>query len=530
MLVPVLVMDSLTEALSRENIHVFLEREGITNDQGDKLDFKDHAYLWDIFEDFHPRQAILKAAQIGFSTMANIKALWLAKNKGLDIIYSLPAASDIKEFVSGKTNRLIANNPVFQQWTADKDSIEQKRVGDNVIYYRGTWTERAAIAIPADLYISDETDRSKQDVVTQYKTRLQHSKWGWEWYFSNPSAPGNGVDRHWQVSDQKHWFIKCGACNHEWYLTMDNIMRNKAGEAYYGCIKCHVELDRHRGRWVAKHQGRDVRGYWISSLMVPTLSAQWVIDKRSGANAYSEEQFTNFVLGQPYIGKGNVLTRPMFTQNLTDRHNPQDSRPIIGVDTGIGINYVVGNRSGLFYYDKCDGYGPLEKLMERWPNAIMVIDQGGDIIGPRKLREKFPNRVFLCFFRQDRKDDKLITWKDEDGTVAADRNKLIQLVVDEFAEKRIPVQGGEGDWTDYLLEWLGMYRTSEETALGTLTHKWNKPASGRCDYPFATVYWRIGMDRFMETAATFHEPGNGSFAMPGYEAKPDGTAFIPKPI
>jgi vacuolar-type H+-ATPase subunit F/Vma7 len=38
----------------------------------------------------------------------------------------------------------------------------------------------------------------------------------------------------------------------------------------------------------------------------------------------------------------------------------------------------------------------------------MVIDQGGDIIGPRKLREKYPNRVYLCFFRQDRKNDKLV--------------------------------------------------------------------------------------------------------------------------
>ena len=194
-------MNEIEKYASTQSIHLFLESYKISNDQGQPLDFKDHAYLWDIYKDFSPKQAILKAAQIGFSTAANIKALWLAKHKGLDIIYTLPAASDIKDFVGGKTNRLIANNPIFQEWTADKDSIEQKKVGNNIIYFRGTWTERSAIAIPADLYISDETDRSKQEIVGQYATRLQHSKYAWEWYFSNPSVPGNGVDKYWQISN-----------------------------------------------------------------------------------------------------------------------------------------------------------------------------------------------------------------------------------------------------------------------------------------------------------------------------------------
>ena len=140
---------------AQKDIHYFLDVYGIKNDQGQILDFVDHPYLWDIYGDTSAEIVCMKAAQVGFSTLANIKALWLARNKqkddiGFDIIYSLPSASDIYEFVSGKTNRLIANNPIFQEWTKDKDSIEQKKVGKSVIYYRGTWTERAALAIPAD--------------------------------------------------------------------------------------------------------------------------------------------------------------------------------------------------------------------------------------------------------------------------------------------------------------------------------------------------------------------------------------------
>jgi hypothetical protein len=501
------------EQACTQSILLFLDYYQITNDQGKLLDFTEHVYLWDIYKDFTPRQAILKAAQVGLSTTINIKALWLAKNRGLDIIYSLPSGSDVNDFVSGKTNRLIINNPIFQQWTADMDTIDQKKVGSNVLYFKGTWSERSALATPADLYISDETDRSKQEVVTQFKTRLQHSKFGWEWYFSNPSTPGHGVDKHWSESDQKHWFIKCQSCNEWQYLTMQNIIGNPA---FYACIKCKKELDRSYGRWVKKWKDKEVSGYWIPLLIASSKSADYVLNKKK---ELSEEQFTNFVLGQPYIGKGNVLTRQMFLQNLTEKPNLQTSRPIIGVDTGIQINYVIGNREGLFHYDTCSDYAPLEALLKRWPNAIMVIDQGGDIIGPRKLREKYPNRVFLCFFSPDRKNDELIRWNDKDGTVIADRNKTIQLVVDEFMEKRIPVSGTESDWYDYMIEWLGMYRVSEENNLQMPVFTWNKPSVGRCDYPFATVYWRIGMDRFREESAKFIEPITDSFAQVGIEAK-----------
>lgn len=509
------------EQLAANSIHLFCELYKITNDQGEKLDFRNHPFLWEIYGDLTPVQGILKAAQIGFSTMANIKALWLAKHKGLDIIYSLPSSADVKEFVGGKTNRLIANNPIFQEWVADKDSIESKRVGSAQVYFRGTWTERAAIAIPADLYISDETDRSKQEVVAQYISRLQHSKYGWRWYFSNPSAPGVGVDKVWAESNQKHWFVKCDGCNLEQYLTMDNIM---GIPPIFGCTKCHKELDRTRGRWIAKWKDKPVAGYWISLLMAPWVSAAEILAKKK---EFTEEQFTNFVLGLPYVGRGNVLTKNLLMQNLTDGINPQDSRPIIGVDTGETIYYTIGNKHGIYFYGSCQDYSELEKLMDRFPKAVMVIDQGGDIIGPRKLREKYMGRVFLCYFVANRNSDKIVKWEDTEGTVTVDRDRIIQLVVDEFTERRIPLWGTEAEWHDYWTHWARLYRTQEENALGVNRYHWEKSATP-CDYPFATVYWRIGMDRFMEQMADIVMPGGNDFAQDGYLPEMDGKTFVPK--
>lgn len=520
--------EKLKGQLAQANIHLFNEIHQIKNDQGELLDFKNHPFLWDIYSDFTPVQGILKAAQVGFSTTANIKALWLAKNRGMDIIYSLPSAADIREFVSGKTNRLISNNPVFQQWTQDKDSIEQKRVGNNVIYFRGTWTERAALAIPADLYISDETDRSKQDIVKQYQSRLQHSKFGWRWYFSNPSAPGVGVDQVWEVSDQKHWMVKCSGCNNEDFITMENIKSLERSvsdkEPKFVCIDCGKELERRKGRWLKRWQDKEVSGYWISLLMAPWVSAQQILEKQQ---EYTEEQFTNFVIGKPYVGRGNILTKALLFQNLINDINPQTESMVIGVDTGQTIWYTIGNKYGIYFYGQCKDYSTLESLMDRYPKAKMVIDQGGDIIGPRKLREKYQGRVFLCYFVGNRNNDELVKWNDDEGTVTVDRDRLIQTVVDEFTEKRIPLWGNEADWHDYWLHWSRLYRTVQENALGVDRYHWEK-SNTPCDYPFATVYWRIGMDRFMEQTAQFVMPGQ-DFAQEGYDPA-QARIFQPKTL
>lgn len=512
------------EQYADNSIYGFLEYSKACNDQGQPLDWKDHAFMWDIYGDWSPIIVGLKAAQVTWSTCFSYKTLFAAKNYGLDVIYSLPTADDARDFVSGKVNRLIASNPILSEWTADKDSVEQKKVGKNTIYYVGTWNPRAAIRIPADLYVSDETDRSKQDIVRQFKTRLQHSKFAWEWYFSNPSAPGVGVDKYWQESDQKHWFFKCEGCNLYQYLTMDNIHTLSPSKSIFACKKCKKELDRHRGEWVKRWKNKPISGYWVSLLMCPWVSANDILKKKGEMN---EEQFTNFVLGQPHIGKGNVLTQNIFFSNLVDRINPQDARPIIGVDTGVDIRYVIGNKYGLYYHGECKDYSELEKLMERYTDAIMVIDQGGDIIGSRKLRERFKHRVYLCNTSIKDKGDSLIRWDDDQEVVFADRNKCIQLVVDELNERRIPIFGSMSDWWTLWTHFSHIYRVEEYNEdTGQTKFTWMR--SDRDDYALATVYWRIGMDRFMEHMVTFAEP-KANFGLPGIDVLPNNqTYFNPK--
>lgn len=488
-------MNYTAEQLAAANIHLWLEYYKITNDQSEPLDFKEHSYLWDIYADWSPKMCIKKCAQVGISTTIVLKALWACKNLGLDIIYSFPTYDLAQKMVSSKVNRLIANNPILQQWTKDQDSVQQKRIGKHMFYIQGTMNEQAAIALPADLYIADEVDRSDQKNVELFSSRLQHSKFGYEWRFSNPSVPGNGVDVWWNESNQQEWFVRCTGCNRDQILTMEHIKHS-----LFACEKCGKELERAKGNWIKRWNDVEMSGYHISSLMAPHLSADWILKEQRDK---PEQQFTNMILGEPYVGSGNYLPRHVLFGNLSPRDNPQDAPPVIGVDTGKRTHYVVGNKYGLFYANECTGYKPIEDILKKDLRAIAVIDQGGDITAPRELQERYPGRVYLCAFVQSQ--DVAPRWKEDSGMVNTDRNKAIQLVVDEFGDKRIPLFGSEKVWDMYADHWGHLYRELEEDDRGRRKYIWKR--NGADHLALATVYWRMGMDKVMG--------GEGELIMPG---------------
>jgi hypothetical protein len=501
----------MAKSLQEISIHAFIQQNGIKNETGIPIDFKDHMFLFDIYRDFSPKLVIMKGAQVGATTMEAIKTMWGVKNMGLDSIYVLPTYEDVNTMVGSKVNRIIAQNEILKTWTKDKDTIDQKQIGNHYIHFRGSWTSKAAIMVSSDWNCYDEVDACKMEVVEQYATRLQASKHKIEHYFSHPSAPNTGVDKFWQMSDMHHWFIICSHCGSDQYLSWpESICKERK---IYQCKDCKEEIyddDRRRGRWVAKYkqtEERDFRGYWIPLLVVPTVSAKEILGYYKNK---SDEYFYNKVLGLPFVGGGNKLTQTAFEQNLTNEnlYPGANERVVMGLDTGTSLYYVLGTEKGLFHYAVAKDYTEIEDLMTRWPRMTVICDQMGDLIGSRALREKYPGRVYLCLFGEDRKTKELVRWgkHDEQGAVIADRNRTLQLVVDEFTSKRVPVMGTVEDWGEYMMHWNNLTRIKEYDSKTNIlkAKKWVK--NGQSDFPFATAYWRIGMSRFGNGGTVLNKP------------------------
>lgn len=472
----------------------WIVRNQIKTAKGEVYDFRSHPFFYDILRDWSPNLLLWKAAQLGGTTAMSLKLLWAMKRFGLDCVYTFPTSQDASLFVSGQLNPLISQNPVLMDYVKDKDSVEQKRIGANTAHFKGTMTERAAISFPSDLNVHDEEDRSNPLIVAQYASRQQHSKFKWTWRLSNPSVPGGGVAQYWDESDKKHWFIMCDTCKKEQYLSWpDSIDPDRKAFVCKQCDNVLGDRVRYSGRWIPLGKGTKYSGYWLSLLMAPWVSAEEILEMH---RTKTPEYFHNFVLGLPYAGSGNKLNESEFFANLREDINSYSDPIILGVDSGLPNYYVIGNKEGIFFNGSCEGWKEIHEVMKRFPKAIAVCDQGGDLYGQRELQETFPGRVYLCWFRPDRKTLRLIDWgsKEDVGGVVADRNRVIQQVMDEFRTQRIPIFGNKEDWLEVWHHFANMYREKDEDGSGNERFVWKR--AGPDHFALCITYWRIGLSKF----------------------------------
>lgn len=457
----------IDQAFEEEPILWVLKHE-IKNEVGRVLEFEKRRFLIDIYNDISPLQVWLKPPQIGATVAQIIKAFFVAKKLKRDIIYTLPTDSDVTDMVGGAFNRIIAQNPILKDWVKDHDTIEQKFVGDNIIRFRGTFTPKQATMVPSGLNIHDEVDSSNSVVLVQYENRLQAQEdGGWRWYFSHPSLVGHGVDIYWEQSDKKEWVVTCNACKKQQILSWPESLDRE--RLCYQCKYCKEELSndaRIWGEWKPTAKG-DFSGYHVSQMMLFNKTAKDIFDAFDDPGK-NEQFFYNYVLGLPYVGSENKITSDVVLKNVVPEVNEQSDRIIIGVDTGLPIHYTCMNKQGAFYYNTCkppskdyDPYDELEGLLKRWPTSIIVADQGGDLIGIRKLQAKYPGRVYLVFYRKDRKSKEMIQWgkNEELGTVRVDRNQYFQWMVEQLRDTgRIRLNGKVEEWFDWAKQFDNVYR------------------------------------------------------------------------
>ena len=98
---------------------------------------------------------------------------------------------------------------------------------------------------------------------------------------------------------------------------------------------------------------------------------------------------------------------------------------------------------------------------------------------------------------------------DEYGKVLVDRNRVIQLAVDEWNERRMPVNGTKADWQPWFNHWLNIYRVKEITGDESDPQygwRWVWKRKGADHWALSTIYALVGRDRFMESMATIIKP------------------------
>jgi len=443
---------------------------------------------------------------------------------GINQIHTLPSEKDVWKFVPTKVDRILRANKI----KLDKDSTEIKGIDKGVVYYQGTFTEKAPIIISSDRNIYDEVDRSKMRVIGDYTSRMAASKMGEEIYISTPTIPDFGIDKLFQQSDQKYWRFNCPHCNYRQYMEWEENVDLEKG--IYICRKCKKEITPRQisdlGSWEARFPNEPVSGYWINQMMC--WGAKRIIkeynESMEGMKGKDEQYFYNFVLGLPYLSAEQKIEASLFLRNIIKKEISGAGRNIMGIDigkgSGKGCHVIVGNELGIFWINvlkdrvMADGkiqttWDQIGELIEFYDVWTAVVDATYETEKCQMLAKKYRYKVYLNFYTDDPKmlevsrfgdEKKKLPEKFEDEiTVLTSKNRIMDDTVSALRRGEIRFAMPESSSTFKLLikHAQTMYARNVEDRYGQIKREW--VSLGADDLWHALVYWTIALKKRLKS-------------------------------
>jgi hypothetical protein len=477
------------------------------------MDLAARPFLRDVYRDMAPEIVVMKGAQLGMSTTALVRAMWLLTSFPSTAIYTMPTARDVGKFTQGRINPIVRSSQYLLDRIIDVDSVMQKQFvvapgqveerrqrglafegPRSTIYFSGASSEKDAVSIDADLLIHDEEDLSNPQIVDQFGHRLDASRFGWTFHLSTPRLPGAGIDAVFQGTDRRRWLVRCPGCTAEFemafpggpwpYATIEPdpsgwtehdwaVWEERGRPARFCCYCCGHNLtaeDRAGGRWVpeAPMPGR-AHGYVISQLSAPWLDAERIL--LSYKQHPWRSDFWNLTMGIPWEEGTNAFTEAAI-KSRCDETAPMalsGSGCTMGVDVGAKFDVVVGLRdpSGAprtIWFGRVDGYEDLDVLMRRYGVAACVIDAAPEEHATRAWAAGY-NRlsaspavpshivVWRAAYGSSARPGVTaqVSWNDESGVVTAPRTEILSCSAEELLERRIlPRYEPSEAWLAYL--------------------------------------------------------------------------------
>jgi hypothetical protein len=412
---------------------------------GKPFRFEGHEYLRAIYDDRCPHIVLLKAAQIGGTTWAILKSFH-ACVMGLNVLYLFPTKTDVIEFSKSRVGPLLADNRFLSQEVRETDTAGLKKLGAGFLYLRGMQSTVGIKSIPVDQIVYDELDEATPEAKSLARERLSHSDYKRVIELSNPSLPDYGIDEAYQLSDQRHWTVRCGGCG-TWTApdkafpkTLGQevriILEREDGTAFLACPKCANELDPEAGEWVADLPDRHTHGYLISQLMSPKVDPAEILHEYRRTRF--PERFYNLKIGIAWADTANRLDRASVLACCGDTGLQESSRKrcTMGVDTGKELHVVISRfvKTGdrlreVIYIGTRYEYAELDDLMKKFNVGCCVIDALPEIHATRDFANRHAGRVFLNYFQESQRGSYRWDYKEhlvyENRTEALDASRKI---------------------------------------------------------------------------------------------------------
>lgn len=331
--------------------------------RGKPYSFKDHEYQLKILDSEAQEVNVRKCSQVGITEVSVRKALAMCGMiKNFTTIYTFPTAAFAATIAKTRVDPIIRESPFLSQLMTDIDNVDVKQLSTSFLFLKGSASSNAPISTPADFLIHDELDFSDENTISQYQSRISHSKWKLKWKFSTPTIPGKGVDFEFQRSRRNYMFVKCSCCGHyfipDYYehvripgatidlhdITKRNLHEFNYRAAFVECPSCGGQPDmniEHR-EWVCENptEHHVAEGIQVTPFDAPNIVTPGYLVEAS--TQYSNiADFVNFGLGLPYYSQESVLSPEEVQACIVPSKFEGLVAHVMGVDLGKICHIVV---------------------------------------------------------------------------------------------------------------------------------------------------------------------------------------------
>ena len=435
------------------NAVVWVDQKRICLD-GRPVDFLRHPYQLAPMQEEAPRQCAMKGAQVGWTSISLLRSIHglLHGYYPQGCLYLFPSREDTIDFSKGRFAPLINDNPTISANVQNTDAANIKRIGRSMLYLRGARatksiegskrTSSQLKSVPVDRIVFDEYDEMEPAMVDLALERISHSQVKEEYYLSTPSIPDYGIDALFQMSDQRHWLIKCPACG-KWTCLEESfpdcLAEDEAGRVFRACTSCHAEINPVVGKWVPRNPSlsKDLVGWRISQLNSGFVNPATILKAFRHPPGGRLQEVYNSKLGMAYIEATNRLSIQEIlelcgSEGIADR----DSGPCsMGVDQGNDLHVVIGRKGSrkpgkIVHLGIYKDWNELDRLIKNFNVFRCVIDALPETRNARALAQRFKGKVYLNYYQERQKGQ--YAWNERELTVSCNRTESLDASHNEI--------------------------------------------------------------------------------------------------
>jgi phage terminase large subunit GpA-like protein len=309
---------------------------------------------------------VMKSARVGYSKILNHVIAYHIHQDPAPIMLVQPTIEDAQGYSKEEIAPMLRDTPCLRGLVSDakaKDganTILQKQFPGGTLSMVGANSPRGFRRVSRRIVLFDEVDgypASAGSEGDQIKLGIRRTEYYWNRKIVAGSTPTvkdfSRVERMFQQTDQRRYFVPCPHCNHMQYLRWPNITwtDNDPATAAYKCESCSTLIPHSKKRWMVergewrstspgngKHIGFHI---WAAYSYSPNASWSNLVEEFLDAKQDAEQlkTFVNTVLGETWedeyaskVGADSLMERA--AKEKYKQHQP----PVEGLALTVGCD------------------------------------------------------------------------------------------------------------------------------------------------------------------------------------------------